>query len=106
MIGIISDLEKALCFVEGINYEGINTINHNINRNQYGEWYESQFFRYKGYKTAICTLNLRTWMFGRFNKKSGKAKGYPLYEYKDKQPTKTGKQEGISKRSKQNHTEV
>lgn len=82
--GIISDLEKALCFVEGINYEGINTINHSINRNQYGEWYESQFFRYKGYKNGNMHFEFKDVdVWGRFNQRVAKLKGYPLYEYKE-----------------------
>lgn len=81
--GIIADFEKALCFVEGIRYEEIMTVNHSINRNQYGEWYESHFFRYKGYKNGNMHYEFKDEeIWGRFNQRVAKLKGYPLYEPK------------------------
>lgn len=96
--GVIADFEKALCFTEGINYggdeynkntfrwekTGINKVNDSINRNTYGEWYESHFFRYKGYKNGNMHfefINEDIWV--RFNQRVAKLKGYPLYEYKE-----------------------
>lgn len=96
--GIIADFEKALCFVEGINYggteynkasfkwekTGINKVNDSINRNTYGEWYESHFFRYKGYKNGNMHFEfINDDIWARFNQRVAKLKGYPLYEYKE-----------------------
>lgn len=96
--GIIPDLEKALCYITGDAFSteeycnishkwiklGINTVNASINRNIYGEWYESHFFKYKGYKNGNMHFeftNHKVWEM--FNKKVAELKGYPLYESKE-----------------------
>ena len=82
--GIISDFEKALCFVEGINYESINTLNGSINRNTYGEWYESEFFKYKAYKNGNMHYEFKSEeVWARFNQRVAKLKGFPLYGAKE-----------------------
>lgn len=81
--GTIPDLEKALCFITGENYDEIRGVNCTIMRNTYGEWYNSHFFRYKGYKNGNMHFEFQnedTW--GRFNQRVAKLKGYPLFEYK------------------------
>jgi hypothetical protein len=94
--GIIPDFEKALCFVEGEKYEeteyrngqvekyGIKTVNSSINRNIYGEWYESHFFKYKGYKNGNMHFEFKSEkVWENFNKRVAQLKGYPLYESKE-----------------------
>jgi predicted RNA methylase len=96
--GIIPDLEKALCFLTGDPYEtnhycnithkwiklGINTVNASINNNFYGEWYESHFFRYKGYKNGNMHFEFKDDdVWGKFNQKVAELKGFPLYEHKE-----------------------
>lgn len=94
--GIIPDFEKALCYVTGEKYEdveyiggtkvinGILTLNSSINRNTYGVWYESHFFKYKGYKNGNMHFEFKSEeVWGNFNKRVAKLKGYPLYESKE-----------------------
>jgi len=96
--GIIPDFEKALCYVTGEQFEekgewdyktnkhkttGILTVNTSINRNIYGEWYNSHFFKYKGYKNGNMHFEFasdKVWQL--FNEMVAKLKGYPLYEGK------------------------
>lgn len=82
--GTIPDFEKALCYVMGKNYEETNTVNSSINRNSYGEWYKSDFFRYKAYKNGNMHFEFvdeKVWK--EFNERVAKLKGYPLYEGKE-----------------------
>jgi len=82
--GTIPDFEKAICFVIGTNYDSIKTINRSINRNIYGEWYISEFFKYKGYKNGNMHfefINEKVWE--QFNLIVAKLKGYPLPEKKE-----------------------
>lgn len=95
--GIIPDLEKALCYVTGLQYDEIKVLNSSITNNIYGEWYESEFFKYKAYKNGNMHFewnNEEIW--GKFNQKVSKLKGYPIYEAKPQtayQKRQTGKQE-------------
>jgi hypothetical protein len=82
--GTIPDFEKALCFVEGIQYDQITTVNSSINRNTYGEWYESHFFKYKGYKNGNMHFEFKdSEVWARFNQRVAKLKGFPLFEGKE-----------------------
>ncbi len=82
--GVVPDLEKALCFITGIRYEDIITVSRSISRNPYGEWYESHFFKYKGYKNGNMHFefkDVKVWEM--FNARIAKIKGYPLFEQKE-----------------------
>ncbi len=114
--GTISDFEKALCFVEGITYgeqfynyntskyerEGIITVSDSIDRNTYGEWYESTFFKYKGYKNGNMHYEFKSEeVWNRFNQRVAKLKGFELFEAK--QQTKyQERQTGRDKQQKSN----
>lgn len=109
--GIIPDFEKALCYVSGDQFEehfynettnkwdtiGIKTVNRTIDRNIYGNWYESHYFKYKGYKNGNMHFEFRNEkIWNDFNQRIAKLKGYPLYEAKPEttyQKRQTGKQE-------------
>ncbi len=81
--GTIPDFEKALCYVTGKNYEETNTVNSRINRNTYGEWYNSDFFKFKAYKNGNMHFEFadeKIWH--QFNQRVAKIKGYPLFEGK------------------------
>lgn len=95
--GIIPDFEKALCYITGEPFEteeynpttykwekyGINSVNSSINRNTYGEWYESKFFKYKGYKNGNMHFEfVSDEIWSQFNQRIAKLKGYPLFEGK------------------------
>ncbi len=108
--GIIPDFEKALCYITGEPFEteeynpdtckwekyGINSVNSSINRNTYGDWYESHFFKYKGYKNGNMHFefkNDKVWEL--FNQRVAKIKGYVLFEAKEQteyQKRQTGRQ--------------
>lgn len=94
--GIIPDFEKALCYVTGKKYEDTNTVNSRINRNAYGEWYNSDFFKFKAYKNGNMHFEFtdeKIWL--QFNQRVAKLKGYPLYESKEQtayQNRQTGRQ--------------
>ncbi|WP_407522728.1 DUF4942 domain-containing protein [Lacibacter sp. MH-610] len=82
--GIVPDFEKALCYITGKNYDTIQTLNGSIRRNIYGDWYESEFFKYKGYKNGNMHFEFMSDdVWAMFNKKVAELKGYPLYEAKE-----------------------
>lgn len=111
--GIIPDFEKALCFIEGENYGELDdynnenrpatekTISKSITRNLYGEWFESHFFKYKGYKNGNMHFKfIDENIWSNFNQRISKIKGYPLYEAKTEtayQKRQTGKKEAERK---------
>ncbi len=94
--GIIPDFEKALCHVSGTDYDQIKGVNHSINRNTYGEWYNSTFLKYKGYKNGNMHFEFNDEeLWAKFNQHIARIKGYPLYEPK-KQTTYQERQTGRS----------
>jgi hypothetical protein len=118
--GTIPDFEKALCYVTGEKYEedswengkkvslGIKTVNSSINRNAYGEWYESHFFKYKAYKNGNMHYEFKdekVWEL--FNKKVAELKGFPLFEskpqtaYQERQTGRNKKREYKTQPTKQ-----
>lgn len=103
--GTIPDFEKALCFVEGVSYNEIKTVNSSINRNIYGEWYESQFFKYKGYKNGNMHYEFKdAEVWARFNQRVAKLKGFPLFEGKE-QTKYQERQTGRAQQQKHNPTQ-
>jgi len=105
--GVIEDLEKALCFVSGDNYDKIKTIQSTINRNTYGEWYESHFFKYKSFKNGNMHFEFNTEdVWALFNQRVSKLKGYPLFEAKEQtnyQKKQTGRTESKPMVTNQNN---
>ena len=80
----ISDLQKALCYITGENYNEVRTIEQSIDRNIYGEWYTSHFFKYKAYKNGNMHFEwVSEELWGRFNQKIAELKGFPLFETKE-----------------------
>lgn len=107
--GVIPDFEKALCFITAENYDVLDcwedhkdsrprtekTVNRSIDRNLYGDWYTSHFFRYKAYKNGNMHFEfMEDAIWQDFNKRVAKLKGYPLFEGKeqtDYQKRQTGR---------------
>lgn len=82
--GIIGDLEKALCFITSDDYDKIKGVNQSINRNVYGEYYESHFFKYKGFKNGNMHFEFKKEdVWALFNQRIAKIKGYPLFEHRE-----------------------
>lgn len=119
----VDDLEKALCFVLGINYDELSktkdrfqgedvtdrkeqSLRYSIHRNTYGEYYDSYFFRYKAFKNGNMHFEFRdedTW--AKFNQRIAKIKGYPLFEGKA-QTAYQNRQTGRAKQEKRNPADV
>lgn len=100
--GIMSDLEKALCYVSGKNYDEILCLNASINHTPYGEWKECYFFKYKGYKNGNMHFEFKDEeLWGNFNQRIAKLKGYPLFEGK-KQTAYQDRQTGRAQQKKAN----
>jgi hypothetical protein len=80
----ISDLEKALCYITGENYDEIKSIWNAATNCIHGEWYECHFFKFKGFKKGTLHVEFKnedTW--GKFNQNLSRIKGYPLFEGKE-----------------------
>jgi len=82
---IIEDLEKALCFTNGIDYDKFKPLNFVINRNSYGDWYDnSEFFKYKAFKNGNMHFEFKNEdVWAKFNQHVSRIKGYPLFEAKE-----------------------
>lgn len=87
---MISDLEKALCYITGENWDNIKTISDTCHNNNYNQWYECHFFRYKAFKKGTLHVEFKdedTW--GKFNQNISRIKGYPIYEHTKSEEKKT-----------------
>lgn len=80
---LIEDLEKALCYITGENWDDILTLPSSTNNNQYGQWYSSHFFKYKAFKKGTLHMEFKDEeVWAKFNQRVAKIKGYPLFEAK------------------------
>jgi hypothetical protein len=80
---LMSDFEKALCYLTGENYDEIKTLRQSIDYVQPNEWNDSHFFKIKGFKKGTGHVEFKDEeVWGKFNQRIAKLKGYPLYEYK------------------------
>ena len=87
----IADLEKALCYIMGHNYdeftgvkEFFQSFNSHDKRLEFGQWYYTGFFKIKGYKKGTMHFEFQnedTW--AKFNQNIARIKGYPLFEHKE-----------------------
>ena len=81
----LDDMQKALCYITGVNYESCKTLKSFISDNncQYGEWYSWGFFEIKGFKKGSMHFKFNDAdLWGQFNQRISRLKGYPLYEPK------------------------
>jgi len=95
----IEDLEKALCFTNGVNYDLIaprysyhekrtiepkdSCLTDSMRNNAYGDWYESYFFKYKAFKNGNMHFEFKSEdVWANFNQHVSRIKGYPLFEAK------------------------
>ena len=93
----IADLEKAICYTIGLNYDEILTLNHSIRQNTYKEFYECEFFKYKAFKNGNMHFEWKNDdVLGKFNQQVSRLKGYPIFEAKAQtkyQKRQTGQKE-------------
>lgn len=108
----LGDVEKALCFLTGINWDEINKDKEYedgkiVERNPSdlgfkealpskmvpGQWYETKFFKVRAYKkgTVHCEFKEEE-IWGKFNQRIAKLKGYPLFEHTKAEEKKSVKE--------------
>lgn len=79
----IEDLIKALCYITGDNYDNKQSLRQFLNADNagYGLWVDWEFFRIKCFKKGTIHFEfLDRELWGRFNQRVAKIKGFPLYE--------------------------
>jgi hypothetical protein len=84
-VDFIEDLMKALCYLTGDRYEEFGRLSYNISRceHNYGEWFEWGYFRVKAFKKGSMHFEFKDEdLWGKFNQRIAKLKGYPLFEGK------------------------
>lgn len=80
----IEDIEKALCFVTGKQFEEIkpNTLSHRSNGGEWGVWEESEFFMCKFFQKGTIHLRFKDKdVCDRFNIEVGKSKNWLPADY-------------------------
>lgn len=81
---MIEDIQKALCYLTGQNYDEKKPMRDFLTKeSKFGEWYEWNFFRIKGYKKGTMHFEFmdeKVWI--QFNQRIAKLKGYPLPEFR------------------------
>lgn len=83
----IEDLVKALCYITGIKYEKIESLDRYVSNNNkpWGKWFYWAFFRVRGYKKGTMHfefLDENVWM--KFNMEVAKLKGWELPKKSEK----------------------
>lgn len=75
------DFEKALCFLTAENYDTIHGISQIKNEMRPGQWHDTHFLKIRAYKkgTIHCEFKSED-VWGNFNQRIAKIKGFPLYE--------------------------
>jgi hypothetical protein len=85
----LQDLEKALCYITGQNWGDLSSeknqlFNYSCNW-QPGEWNEEHhFFKVRSYKKGTLHIEFKSEeVWGKFNQRVSKIKGFPLFEGKE-----------------------
>jgi len=78
----IDDMVKALCYVTGEDYDNYESLSW-LRDKPYGEWFDWGFFKVKAFKKGTVHFEfISEDIWGKFNQRVAKIKGYPLYEGK------------------------
>lgn len=84
----IDDIIKALCQINGSNYDEIkrfdlhisnfnSNVKHPMNKLQFGQWYEWAFFRFKGFKKGTMHFEfIDEDLWRKFNQRVAEIKGW------------------------------
>jgi len=83
---IIDDLQKAMCYITGMNYDECTPLNRFVEHINcgWGTWYCWGFFDIKGYKKGTMHFRFQNEeLWGKFNQHVARLLGYPLFEAKD-----------------------
>ena len=81
----IEDMQKALCYITGMNYDNCTRLADFLRNNKctWGQWYSWGFFEIKSYKKGTTHFKFQDEnLWGQFNQRISRLKGYPLYEHK------------------------
>ena len=81
----IEDFCKALCYVEGVDYDTIGGLYLFVNKNaqEWGKWFDWGFFECKGFKKGTMHFKFKDRnVWARFNQRIAKIKGYLHYQKK------------------------
>jgi len=79
----IEDLVKALCYITGDNYDNFESLHQFLraDKAEYGQWAKWGYFNIKCFKKGTIHFEfLDKELWGRFNQRVAKIKGFPLYE--------------------------
>lgn len=85
-VELIEDMQKALCFITGLDYSKCTTLESFISRTspKFGQWYSWGFFEIKGFKKGTMHFKFNSVdLWGKFNQHVARLKGYPLFEPKN-----------------------
>jgi hypothetical protein len=82
---LIEDMQKALCFLTGMDYTTCTTL-HNFfsgTAMAFGQWYSWGFFEVRAYKKGTMHFKFQNEdLWAKFNQRIAKIKGFPLFEAK------------------------
>jgi len=79
----LEDMLKAICYITGDNYDHFDTLYTTARKatNEYGQWFDWAYFRVKCFKVGTAHFEFKDKeIWGRFNQRVAKIKGFPLYE--------------------------
>jgi hypothetical protein len=91
-IDIIEDMQKALCYITGTNYDECTPLTYFINniKPMWGQWVCWGFFEIRGYKKGTMHFKFQNPdLWGKFNQHISRIKGYPIYEHTKREEKKT-----------------
>jgi hypothetical protein len=122
---VIDDLHKALCFLTGENYDKIGSFwsfNHieteesktassykkEYIKHEFNKWYEFGMFKVKGFKKGTGHFEFKDEnIWGKFNQRISKLKGYPLFEpkaqtkYQERQTGRAQQEKGTTRKAQE-----
>lgn len=79
----LEDMLKAICYITGDNYNDFKSLRDTSREypNEYGKWFDWAYFRVKCFKVGTAHFEFKDKeIWGRFNQRVAKIKGFPLYE--------------------------
>lgn len=79
----VEDMQKALCFLTGMNYDNCTEFSSFLDNVKWGQEHCWGFFNIRCFKKGTVHFTFQNEdLWGKFNQKVAQLKGYPLYEYK------------------------
>lgn len=84
----LDDMVKAICYLTADNYDNFQTLDRWVSDNEntitFGQWFDWAFFRVRAYKKGTMHFEFKdAELWGKFNQRIAKLKGYPLFEGKE-----------------------